>query len=220
MNSPYISRVSRRTTLKWLAEASLASVLSPYASATGTVAVRYEPTPQGYGTDPDLLNPSVPWPLVMEHHQLQQAALLADIILPGSTAASRPSRLGVPDFVNEWVSAPYPVQVADRKIILDGLQWLDAESRSRWQRGFLEIDDNSRQGIADDIARPEASHALAAQNIFFRRFRFLTVGAYYTTPEGFVEIGYTGNVPLPSYPPITEAERAILDKALAQLGLD
>jgi len=49
--------------------------------------------------------------------------------------------------------------------------------------------------------------------------RFLVVSAYYTTPEGFKDIGYTGNIPLSSYPPITDEERKILDKAFFRLGL-
>jgi hypothetical protein len=45
------------------------------------------------------------------------------------------------------------------------------------------------------------------------------VGAYYTTPEGFRDIGYVGNVPLETYPPISDQERALLEKALSALGL-
>ena len=37
-----------------------------------------------------------------------------------SGSAPSASSLGVPDFVDEWVSAPYPDQVKDRPIILDG----------------------------------------------------------------------------------------------------
>jgi hypothetical protein len=53
----------------------------------------------------------------------------------------------------------------------------------------------------------------------FRKPYGLVVGVYYTTPEGFKDIGYSGNVPLESYPPITDEERAILEKALSALRL-
>ena len=47
---------------------------------------------------------------------------------------------------------------------------------------------------------------------FFKRFRDLTAGGFYTTPEGMKDIGYTGNVPLPEFagPP---------PEVLAKLGL-
>jgi Gluconate 2-dehydrogenase subunit 3 len=67
----------------------------------------------------------------MEPHQLQHTAVLGDLILPGSTTAPAPSALGIPDFVDEWVSAPYPEQLEDRKTILEGLRWMDAEASRR-----------------------------------------------------------------------------------------
>ena len=78
--------------------------------------------------------------------------------------------------------------------------------------------EESRQELVDDIARQSADPSAGPRD-FFRRFRYLVVGAYYTTPEGFKDIGYTGNVPLASYPPVTDEERAILEKALSNLGL-
>ena len=47
---------------------------------------------------------------------------------------------------------------------------------------------------------------------FFARYRDLTAGGFYTTPEGMKDIGYTGNVQLASYPGPSPA-------ALKQLGL-
>ena len=121
--------------------------------------------------------------------------------------------------MNEWVSAPYPEQIDDRTIIFDGLRWIDTEAGRRWRRSFIEIDDESRQKIVADIARKTVDPTLATASKFFQRFRFLVVGAYYTTPEGFKDIGYTGNVPLKSFPPVTDEESAILEKALSALGL-
>ena len=54
---------------------------------------------------------------------------------------------------------------------------------------------------------------------FLRRIRYLTIGAYYTTPAGFKDIGYVGNVALTSYAGPTPEVRAILDARLAKLGL-
>jgi Gluconate 2-dehydrogenase subunit 3 len=216
MSALYLPKVSRRTTLQWLAVGL--RFVRPLRASTGKLIV-FSPTAKGYGTDPQLNHPLVTWNLIMEPHQLQQTAVLADMILPASETASAPSMVGVPDFVNEWISAPYPDQLDDRKIILDGLQWTDAEANWRWHHGFLETDDETRRQIVADIAKKNADPAMPPQMKFFQRFRFLVVGAYYTTPDGFNDIGYSGNIPLTSYPPMAEEERAILERALSALGL-
>ena len=63
-------------------------------------------TATGYGTDPDLHHPTVPWPSTLTPHQLQLTTVLADLILPGMPGSPAPSVLGISDFVAEWVSAP------------------------------------------------------------------------------------------------------------------
>ena len=214
----YVPKLSRRTTLQWIAATSIALALPDTVSAADVQRIEPTPVPQGYGTDPNLKAPVIPWPLLMTPHQLQQTASLADLILPG-IAATAPSELGVPDFINEWVSAPYPDQLRDRAVIVGGLQWLDAESARRANRGFLELSDVLRQSIVNDIGQKNPKPPFIDQQSFFQRLRYLIVGAYYTTPEGFKDLGYIGNVPIDNYPPITEEERAILDKALSTLGL-
>jgi hypothetical protein len=214
MNTPYVAKVSRRTTLQWLAAASMGSKLAaPAAGGTSTLIV-FQPTANGYGTDPQLNQPRVTWELIMQPPQLQQSAVLADLILPASETAPAPSAVGVPDFINEWISAPYPDQLEDRRNILDGLRWIDEDSNRRRKQSFLEPDEESRRQIVAEIADKNSE-----QWKFFQRFRFLVIGAYYTTPEGYKDIGYTGNVPLKSYPQITDEERAILESSLGELGL-
>jgi hypothetical protein len=214
--------VSRRTTLEWMASIGAVAALPRISRAADRAGV-LAPTPAdivaGYGTDPNLKEPVVPWPLVLEPQALQQIAVLADLILPGSETVPAPSTRGVADFVNEWVSAPYPEQLQDRTTLSEGLRWVNAECLRRGQRAFLDSDERVRKAVVDDIARVNPQGSSALQHAFFRRLRYLVVTAHYTTTEGFQEIGYTGNVPLAAYPPITDEERAILQGALAKLGL-
>jgi hypothetical protein len=219
MTATYLTKLSRRETLQWFAAISLTSVLPRETRGEASTLVDFRPTATGYGTDPDLHHPVVTWPLLMTPHQLQLTAVIADLILPGTATAPAPSAIAIPEFVNEWVSAPYPDQVQDRETIFGGLAWIDAEAvrRARWS--FLESDDQTRSLIVDEIARNNSDGEVSAQGIFFQRFRYLVLGAYYTTPEGFKDIGYIGNVPLSEYPPITNEERKILDKALLNLEL-
>jgi hypothetical protein len=219
VTTPYLPTLSRRATLEWMGAISLLSALPRVTWAGTDTSTLSGGATEGYGTDPNLKEPVVPWALVMQPNQLQQTAVLADLILPGSATVPAPSVLGVPDFVNEWVSAPYPNQLKDRATIFEGLRWIDAESVRRGQRNFVECDERTRQGIVNDIAQKSPLAPFATQVTFFQRLRFLIVSAYYTTPEGFKDIGYTGNVPLAAYPPLTDEERAMLDGALSKLGV-
>ena len=49
---------------------------------------------------------------------------------------------------------------------------------------------------------------------FWKKFRSLTIGAYYTTDAGFKDIGYTGNVPRASDPGPSAEVRAVLEREL------
>jgi hypothetical protein len=219
MKSDYKSVVSRRTTLQWLAIAMAVPFIPRRLIANPSAIMEFTLTAKGYGTDPDLNHPVVPWSRCMTLPQLKLTAALADLILPATDRAPAPSTLGIPDFVDEWVSAPYTEQLADKKTVLDGLDWIDGEAHRRWKLPFLRGSVLQQQGILNSIAGPDANSIVSPERRFFRRLRFLVVGAYYTTAEGFRDIGYIGNVPLTSYPPITEAEEAILDGELKRLNV-
>ena len=67
-----------------------------------------------------------------------------------------------------------------------------------------------KSAICDAICYlPKAVPQLAEAARFFARFRDLTVGGYYTTPEGMRDIGYVGNVALAQFdgPPPEVLER-------------
>ena len=138
---------------------------------------------------------------------MQVAAILADFILPATATAPSASSLGVPDFVDEWVSAPYPDQVKDRPIIRDGLKSL--------MNDVLRGDAGKRAAALGALpaSADEPAHT------FFKRFRALTVGAYYTTEAGFKDIGYIGNVARASDPGPSAEVKAAIEAQLKKLGL-
>lgn len=229
MSEKYELKVSRRTTLQWVfASMATNSVLlggcSAEGDATGLLAdLGVAATPDGntYGTDPDLIKGVVPWSKTMTERQLRLAAALSDAILPADDGAPTASELGVHDFVDEWISAPYPAQQSDRKLILDGLKWLEQESLDRFSVSFADADDDQQSSILDDIAfRDRVKSRLQEAAHFFRRFRFLAMSAYYSTEPGMAEIGFMGNTPLSGdYPGPTEEALAHLKGGLKQLGL-
>jgi hypothetical protein len=115
--------------------------------------------------------------------------------------------MGLPDFIDEWVSAPYPDQLKDRPIIVDGLKALGPR--------VLGIEAGRRAAAL--AALPAATDEATAK--FFRRFRALVVGAYYTTEAGFKDIGYIGNVARTVDPGPSEAVKAAIEAQLEKLGL-
>jgi len=213
--TPYVSRIDRRTTLAWLGGAAVAG-LSGGAAAPVIAA----PDLMGYGTDPKLTHPmAAPWPRLMTPAQLQTAALLCDFILPASADAPAATALGVPDFIDEWISAPYPDQVRDRPVILAGLTWVEDEAQRRYQTDLLHLARNDRAALLTRLTKKPSDPPMAMPYAFFRTFRSLTVGAYYTTRPGFKDVGYHGNVTLASYPGPSDAVKAHLDRELKKLGL-
>lgn len=190
--------LDRRTTLKWFAAALTAGPLAACGESPSglTWAV---PTPikaPGYGRDPNMLEPSYPWPLTLTQAELLAATALVDLILPQEGDMSAASAVGVPAFIDEWVSAPYPDQQKDRELILPGLAWLDQESMARDGRRFGHADAAAREAIANDIAfKDRVKPGLEKPAEFFARMRTLTLGAYFTSAEGWKTIGYLGNTP-------------------------
>jgi hypothetical protein len=194
--------MDRRTSLKWLVAAA-AAMQSLQLRAGDPSAREVAPNQAGYGTDPNLVKEwkaGEPWPLTLsEHHRLTTAAL-CDLIIPADERSPAASAVGVVDFIDEWISAPYPVQRADREIVLPGLMWLDAEAEKRFRKAFSALGEQQRAEIADDICSPaKALPEFATAAKFFAKFRDLTAGGFYTTPIGMKDIGYVGNVPLEKF---------------------
>ena len=189
--------MDRRTSLKWMLAASAALPLwNPRArGADGQAA----PVTGGYGTDPDLLKTyrrGELWPLLLDAAQRRTASALCDVILPGDERSPGAVAVGVVDFLDEWISAPYPRQLEDRPVMLEGLAWMDREARRRFGLPFADLRDAQQRAICDDICREEkVQPAYADAARFFGRYRDLTAGGFYSTPVGRQDIGYIGNVP-------------------------
>jgi hypothetical protein len=121
---------------------------------------------------------------------------LSDCIIPADEVSPAASAVGVIDFIDEWVSAPYPKQREDRKLILDGLAWIDGEAMRRFGVNFAAASASQQTELCADICyEPKARPEFKSAAHFFARYRDLTAGGFYTTPEGTKDIGYVGNVP-------------------------
>ncbi len=154
---------------------------------------------RGIGTDPNLLKKEIPWERVLTAEEKRIVTVLGDIIIPADGNGPAASAVGVPDFIDEWVSAPYDAQQKDGKVIREGLAWIEGEAKKRFGKGFAAAGAGEQTALLDDIVK-EGTEARKAAYSFFTNFRDKVAGGYYSTPEGWKAIGYVGNVPMAEFP--------------------
>jgi hypothetical protein len=194
--------ISRRAAITWILKAAAAGAVAPklaFGDSRG-VPIVYS---RGYGLDPDLRKNYTPgelWPLILSQEQRVAATALCDEIMPADNGFPPASAVGVVDFVDEWISAPYEAQRSDRALILRGLKWIDKESTRRFGMPFSEAGASGKAEICDAICSvSRASAGLEEAAKFFSRYRDLVAGAYYSSPAGFKDLGYVGNIPQASF---------------------
>ncbi|MBK6459315.1 MAG: gluconate 2-dehydrogenase subunit 3 family protein [Gemmatimonadetes bacterium] len=214
-----IGGIGRREALKVLATSAVAlplagslaacspesrslPVVDASKAASGGVEASGVPVagPRGTKSDPDLLNPKITWPMLLTASEMVTLTALCDMIIPADATSPAASAVGVPAYINEYVSAPADWYQRALVQVRGGLIWINVESNKRFGKAFADVTPAQRTAICDDIcyaakAKPEFKQA--AQ--FFDRVRDLTAEGFYTTDEGMKDIGYVGNVALASF---------------------
>jgi hypothetical protein len=133
-------------------------------------------------------------------------------VLPAEPPHPSAASIGVHEFLDEWVSAPYPQMQGDRVIILGGVAALEETAQKQLGVSFAEADAAHQVTVFDNACSAETTNAFA------RRLIELICDGYYTTREGHAAIGYVGNVPLSAFPgPPPEVMRQ-LESAFKELS--
>jgi len=210
--------LDRRTTLKWFGAAMLAAKVELASPASKLVSISAR---QGYGGDPDLQHPSVPWPRTLSKEQLLIVAGLCDVLLPDDGRSPAASAVGVHEFVDEWVSAPYQEQQQDRAIILRGIDWVERQTALRSSQPFHRAPREFQVELFDRlIEQQKAGESKSEMATFLPRLRYIAIGAYYTTEAGIADLGHIGNQPMAGdYPGPTPQALEHVQQALRRLGL-
>jgi len=168
----------------------------------------------GYGNDPDVMNPSAPWKGSLTEHDLNLIGRLSDIFLPKTGQYPAPSEIGIAEFFNHWLSAPYSKQQKHKEIVITGIAQVDIVSNKKFGEEFLMITESQQTEIVEEMAKSWAVKE------FFDVFQYLVVGGYFTTDIGYKAIGYRGNVVvLPSYPDMPVDIKQMVEDELKKLGL-
>ncbi len=198
------SNISRRSVFKLIAAASAASAIHAGAKPPPKLLTREF---KNFLSDPDYTHPSIPWEKPLAESELATLAVLVDLILPADDESPAASAIGLPDFLNEWVGAPYPENRADYETIRGGVAWINSHAWQLHGKQFAGLAVAHQTGILDSICdASKTPPELAAGARFFERLRTLTLGGYYTHPATWRSLGYVGNAPIAGPYPGVPAE--------------
>lgn len=198
-------RLSRREALALLAAAPLSSLVLSPRELGGIVeslsAGQRRVGPQEPPVDAE--------PRFFDAHEYRTVTLLADMILPADERSGSASEAGVPAFIDFIVHEQEARQVAMR----GGLAWLDAEARERFDDQFVELTEQQRRAILDDVAWPERTPPeLTHGAAFFSAFRDLVASGFFSSRTGVEDLQFTGNRYVARW-------RGCPDEQLRRLGL-
>lgn len=196
--------MNRRHALKWLTGTAAGGAAAPALAAP----LQTEPAPPAYPVrfnlhDPDFSKVTTgPWPRLLREEERALVTVLADLILPKDANGPAASEVGVPEFIDEWISAPYDANRESCEVIRGGLAWVNTESFRRHGSTFVSLTAAQQTSLLDDIADPaKAAAEYRVGTVFFREFRQLCLGGYYTHSSTWKHLGYVGNITLGgSYP--------------------
>jgi hypothetical protein len=209
------SSLSRRDVFRLFAAATAAGAMLP-KEAAAQAPLPLTRNVKDALSDPDYSQKVIPWEQPLTPPEVATLAILCDLILPGDGAnLPMPSKIGVPDFLNEWVGAPYKDTIEDLETIRGGLAWLQSHSNALHQKRFDDLTETQQTAILDSICdAAKTAPELAAGNRFFKRLRMLTLGGYYTHSSTWKSLGYVGNTP------IAGAYPGVPDEVIRLLGLE
>ena len=187
--------MNRRETLKSLLLAPLGAGIASAAGCAGGGRANWTELPREYSYGRTAAERQRDRELFAERyfseHELVTIATLCDIILPSDHPNGGALDAGLPDFVEFIVKDMDYLKTPAR----DGIAWLDSHAIDAYGADFTGITEAQRLAICDRIAWPDvADPALQAGIRFFSLMRDLTLTGYYTTAQGFRDLGYQGNV--------------------------
>ena len=220
--TPVVLGIARRDALKAMAAVAMVPIMPASAAAAPVAPTPRSPLPmldeaqqtrrkgpRGTPSDPVLQVAKADWPNKLQLREMATLSALCDMIIPADVKSPAASTVGAPAYINEWASRPGGDASLVR--VRGGLAWLDRESHTRFGKRFHLATTAQRTAICDEIcflpkAKPE--HQFAAQ--FFDTVRDQTATAFYTTPQGWKDLGYIGNVAIPTFEgPNAEIRRQI-----------
>lgn len=209
--------MNRRENLKLLFTGSLASGIlftGCGPETPDTVEIPHNPKIGefgSYGRTPEEIihNENLKSATFFTEEEQKKLNVLVDMIIPADETSGSATDAGVPDFIEFMVKDIPSYQTPLR----GGLLWLDYKSDELFGSKFLEISEDQRIQIIDLIAYPDTAKPENQNGVlFFNRLRNLTSTGFFTSEEGFKDLGYVGNRP--------NAWDGVPEEVLAKHGLE
>ena len=129
--------------------------------------------------------------------QDELVTVLAELIIPETdTPGARAAK------VNEHIDVVLGDETAEvQQDFLDGLRWIDNQSRQRFGSAFLEVSAEQQTELLTLVSKTgPVEPELLPGRLFFGNIRRRTVFAYYTSKAGILEeLDYKGKTPLPEW---------------------
>lgn len=172
------------------------------ASGPSGESAAFKVYPTGYGPDPELIYPErMIWPSRLTDIRRGLLSWAADQILPPEGGWPSASEVDVPAFLDEWLSAPYPDQVADFDLIIPMLDEIAKDEAA-----------NGSRSEAAELMR--SSKWQAAHD----RLTELVVAGYFCSRRGNELLGFIGNQPSDHFAGPPKAVISKLEDRLVVLG--
>jgi len=188
-------RVDRRTVLKSLGASAVVPLVSDVA-ALWTIGERHPLVPAQAGA---------PWaPKFFSRAENDALVALSERIIP-ATDTPGAEAAHVNQYI-DWILGD--AEETEQRQFHEGLTWLDAASRDRFARPFVDLDAPQQ----DALLTPVAAAADAGRDndpgvAFFRAMKQRTVEGYYRSEVGMkIELGYAGNTFLNEFTGCTHPE--------------
>jgi len=138
-------------------------------------------------------------PAFFNDHEWKTVHVLVDYIIPRDERSGSATDAKVPEYI-DFLLSERDANVNEQVEMHGGLAWIDAESRKRFGKTFINASDTQRRELLDDIAypdkaRPEMRYGVA----FFNRLRDRTASGFFSSAMGWKDVQYIGNVFNPHY---------------------
>lgn len=131
-------------------------------------------------------------PKALNAHEFATLERLAELIIPADSHGPSAKETGTGAFIDLLCSQSG--QMLD--IYTGGFAWIDARMQTLHAKSFLDATPQQQTALLDQIAYRKTAiydETLSPGIQFFSWIRKMVVDGYYTSPEGYRDVGYLGN---------------------------
>lgn len=123
-------------------------------------------------------------------HEMATMRRLAELVIPADEGGPSAASVGAHEFIDLICSKAPEIAMA----YTGGLQWLDGISARRHQAKFVSLSETQQTELLTLVAyKKNETPELAPGIQFFSLARRMIVDGYFTTREGFKDVGFLGN---------------------------